>query len=299
MKRSCRHCAIVVMGAWFILGGIFEAAQAAVPQLLNYQGYLVNASGQALTTPPASPLTMTFSLYTAVSGGSPIYAETRQVAVANGVFSVAIGSVTPLNVSFDVPYFLEIAVGAETLSPRQPLASSAYALRTGCAPGDKVFCYTYPTGTPGVGPCQNGLRTCNAQGTGYGPCVGDVGPNCGSVCANLQSDPANCGSCGLACPTIQNGTATCSAGVCGTVCIAGDTKCAGTCSNLQSDPANCGNCGHSCGPAGTCTSGACSCGAGAILCSGLCFNPSNDPNHCGSCGNVCAAGHACVSGVCN
>jgi len=37
------------------------------------------------------------------------------------------------NLAFDVPYFLEITVGAETLSPRSPLSSSPYAFRAASA----------------------------------------------------------------------------------------------------------------------------------------------------------------------
>ncbi len=161
-----------------------------------------------------------------------------------------------------------------------------------CAPGDKVFCYTSPTGTPGVGPCQNGLRTCNAQGTGYGPCVGEVGPNCGTVCANFQTDPTNCGACGVTCSA---GTS-CTSGAC--VCGAGTVSCGGTCANLSTDRTNCGACGFTCSAGAICTSGACVCGPGTIRCGGTCANVSNDPRNCGACGLICAAGSACISGTC-
>jgi hypothetical protein len=44
---------------------------------------------------------------------------------------------------------------------------------------------------------------------------------CGNVCANLNSDPRNCGGCGKACDAGQR----CSAGTCG--CPAGTTLCCG------------------------------------------------------------------------
>lgn len=57
-----------------------------------------------------------------------------------------------------------------------------------CEPGvDLQSCYPGPPGTEGVGICQAGQRTCNAQGTGWGPCIGYVLPeaefaagNCGN-----------------------------------------------------------------------------------------------------------------------
>ena len=272
-------------------------ALAAVPQTLNYQGSLLNGASQPVDAPAAAPLQMTFKFFTALTGGAALYSEQQAVVVKNGVFNVQIGSTTPLTLPFDVPYFLEITIGAEVLNPRQPLASAAYALRSGCAPGDKVFCYT-SLGTPGVGPCQNGLRTCNAQGTGYGPCVGEVGPNCGSVCANLQNDPTNCGSCGFACPTPANSTPTCTGAACGFNCNAGAVNCGGSCANLASDQTNCGSCGTRCATGGSCTSGTCSCPAGNIVCSGACVNSSNDATHCGSCATVCVSGATCNAGAC-
>ena len=61
-------------------------AFAALPQTINYQGYLTNAAGTPVTSPPAE--SMTFSLFTAQSGGSPLWSETQSVTVTNGVFNV-------------------------------------------------------------------------------------------------------------------------------------------------------------------------------------------------------------------
>jgi hypothetical protein len=45
-----------------------------------------------------------------------------------------------------------------------------------CKPGTTESCYTGPAGTEGVGACMAGTWTCNAQGTAYGPCTGEVLP---------------------------------------------------------------------------------------------------------------------------
>ncbi len=57
-----------------------------------------------------------------------------------------------------------------------------------CAPGSLVACYDGPPGTAGVGTCTNGVRTCDANGMGYGACVGTVGPTA-EVCGDgLDND---------------------------------------------------------------------------------------------------------------
>lgn len=45
-----------------------------------------------------------------------------------------------------------------------------------CAPGSQAPCYSGPASTEGVGVCHGGTQQCNASGTGYGPCVGEVVP---------------------------------------------------------------------------------------------------------------------------
>jgi len=101
-------------------------AQAQVPDTINYQGMLTSPSG----TPISGSRTMVFSLYTVATLGSAIYTETQTVTVNNGVFNVAIGSMTPLALPFDVPYFLGVAVGTDAeMTPRQALLASPYARR--------------------------------------------------------------------------------------------------------------------------------------------------------------------------
>ncbi len=129
--------------------------------------------------------------------------------------------------------------------------------------------------------CTNGACAC---GTGQNLCSGS--------CKNLQTDAANCGTCGTACGTGQ----TCTAGAC--VCGSGQTSCSGTCKNLQTDSANCGTCGTACGTGQTCTAGACACATGQSLCSGSCKSLQTDAANCGTCGTVCGTGQTCTAGAC-
>lgn len=102
-------------------------SSAAVPRLINYQGRLTDASGDPLT----GSYDVTFRIYDALTAGNLLWEEIHTgVVIDNGIFSTLLGSVTALNLAFDNPYFLEIKVGAEVLSPRQQIASSGYAIRS-------------------------------------------------------------------------------------------------------------------------------------------------------------------------
>ena len=47
---------------------------------------------------------------------------------------------------------------------------------TFCEPGETAPCYGGPDGTENVGACVGGVTTCNADGSGFGPCEGEVQP---------------------------------------------------------------------------------------------------------------------------
>ena len=87
------------------------SAWAAVPSTIGYQGFLTSANG----TPVDGAVVMTFRLYAADSGGSPLWTETQlSVNVSGGVFEVVLGSLTPLTpLAFDVPYWLTTAINAD------------------------------------------------------------------------------------------------------------------------------------------------------------------------------------------
>jgi hypothetical protein len=138
---------------------------AAVPQALNYQGYLTNpVTGAPLNAPPGSPLTFTIKLWDALTAGNLIYSEAQSVTVTNGVFNVGIGSGTMQSppgvaftaVPFDQPYWLELVIGGETIAPRQPIRATPYAIQTlnaqqlGGLPANR-FVATTPNGYVGLG----------------------------------------------------------------------------------------------------------------------------------------------------
>lgn len=65
-----------------------------------------------------------------------------------------------------------------------------------CAPGTKTNCYTGPGGTENVGLCKAGSATCNDDGMGYMPCVGDVLP-VPETCANVADEDCNAVECAV------------------------------------------------------------------------------------------------------
>jgi len=114
-------------------------ATATVPYKINFQGRLTNASGISLT----GSYDMQFKLYTAVTAGTYVWGETRTAAntnpvtVTSGLFSVLIGEGTAVAgssatlqaaVAANSTLYIEITIGAETLTPRTQFGSSAYAV---------------------------------------------------------------------------------------------------------------------------------------------------------------------------
>ncbi len=107
---------------------LITAAFAAVPQTINYQGYLKGSSG----APVNSATNMVFSLYSTTSGVRPVWGSgTVSITPANGIYSVELGkSPQPaLGIAFNRPYWLGITAGTDPeMRPLQPLTSVPYAL---------------------------------------------------------------------------------------------------------------------------------------------------------------------------
>jgi len=120
---------------------------------------------------------------------------------------------------------------------------------------------------------------------------GQVCSNAGGsyLCADLNTDPNNCGAVGNACNTGES----CVAGTCGCgasgACAAGQGCCAGACVDVTSDASNCGACGTVCGAeAPNCNGGSCGCGTG-----GACALPV-----AGVFGMGGSPGESCCGGSC-
>ncbi|MCB9284343.1 MAG: hypothetical protein H6563_09745 [Lewinellaceae bacterium] len=107
-----------------------------IPKQISYQGVLTETDGSPVSD---GNFSMTFSLYTAASGGVAIWQEAELVAVTDGVFNTILGDVTPLNLDFKNPYWLGVKVGAAAeLTPRVKLTASAYSLNSQAVGGYEV-----------------------------------------------------------------------------------------------------------------------------------------------------------------
>ncbi|MEP7122975.1 MAG: MopE-related protein [Byssovorax sp.] len=101
-----------------------------------------------------------------------------------------------------------------------------------CAPSSTASCYSGPAGTAGVGICSAGNKTCNAQGTAYGSCVGEVLPQA-ETCNNSVDDDCNgqTNEGGAGCVCAPNSVGSCYSGPAGTagvgICVAGSRTCNG------------------------------------------------------------------------
>jgi hypothetical protein len=108
---------------------------AAVPQQINYQGYLTDTGGNPLDTTVA----MTFKLHTDSLVGSLLWTETRpSVTVADGLFNVRLGQVTALgdNIFNNAQIWLGITVGDNSeMTPRSRIVSVGYSYRVGTVDG--------------------------------------------------------------------------------------------------------------------------------------------------------------------
>ncbi len=107
-------------------------AEAAVPQLTNYQGILRNNSGQPL---PDSTYSIMFRLYDAETGGTVLWDESQSVSTTSGLFNVMLGSIEPISeADFAGEAYLSFQIdsGPES-STRARIASVAYAFQSGNA----------------------------------------------------------------------------------------------------------------------------------------------------------------------
>jgi predicted regulator of Ras-like GTPase activity (Roadblock/LC7/MglB family) len=121
---------ISIVAAFSVLT-ILTTAAFAVPQTINYQGYLEDSGG----TPVNTTMSMAFAIYNAPTGGTPLWSETQgSVTVTEGAFSVTLGIANAIDLPFDEQYYLGVNVNGDgEMTPRAELASIPYAFRANVA----------------------------------------------------------------------------------------------------------------------------------------------------------------------
>jgi hypothetical protein len=193
------------------------------------------------------------------------------------------------------------------------LLGASLALVAGCGSGKKRY-DGGPAATDGSA-SMDGAPDAAPPDAPPAPCSDPALTRCNGVCVDTQSDPNNCGGCGVTC----TGSQTCVAGKCQEDCRKGGSCAPGTFCDV-----NDGMCKQGCTTTADCGQNAecdlaqhlCVCVSGFHLCGTACVSNSS-PDHCGSsctpcpsvpngvpdcndgvCGIVCNAGFHLCSGAC-
>ncbi len=96
----------------------------SVPRRISYQGLLTKADGSPTEDGSYEVL---FRVYNSADGGDPIWTESQEVTVNNGIISTVLGNTNPFT-TIPQEAYLELTVEGSTLSPRQLLTSVFYAI---------------------------------------------------------------------------------------------------------------------------------------------------------------------------
>lgn len=126
-----------------------QSSLSGAPGTMTHQGFLVDNS-----TPVSGTVALKFGIYSASSGGSPLWEETHNsVAVADGYYTVMLGSQTPLTPGlFDsTTRYLQVSVnlGSGYVDlPRQALSSVPYAFQASQADNADAAPWSGLTGVP-------------------------------------------------------------------------------------------------------------------------------------------------------
>lgn len=134
--------------------------------------------------------------------------------------------------------------------------------------------------------CKPGRTECYTAAGGIGGCCDGT-----AACSDLQTDPKNCGGCGVTCAATEQ----CASGHCilsdcsgapgGATCLGGGgtfygSCCGGACVNTDVSATSCSRCGYGCPDGATCSGGQCK-------------NAGGGSAYCGMTGMTCPSGTSC------
>ncbi|HEX9659023.1 MAG TPA: hypothetical protein VGA18_01945, partial [Rhodothermales bacterium] len=103
---------------WAIVIALVAAgniARAQTPGEIGHQGILTDSLGNPIVE---GVFQLTFSLHDHETDGAVLWSEDQAVTVEEGLFTVLLGAVTPIDLSFDKPYWLSVQVDGDELDPR-------------------------------------------------------------------------------------------------------------------------------------------------------------------------------------
>ncbi len=111
------------------------SAQAQIPQLINYQGRLVNGTNLVNDT-----VGLSLQLYDDPAAGTLLYEDSNQVAIVDGLYSAYLGddtvSGTLTGALAAAEVWIQVLVNGAPLTPREHLVSVGYALQAADVPGN-------------------------------------------------------------------------------------------------------------------------------------------------------------------
>jgi IPT/TIG domain len=122
-------CAVLTMAGALLVAPV---ARAVTPSAVSYQGLLLDSAGLPVT----GVVSLKATLFDDLLAGSPLWSETHSsVDVLDGVYSVELGSITPItaNILQSASVFIEIEIDSELLTPRQQLLAVPFAISAGSA----------------------------------------------------------------------------------------------------------------------------------------------------------------------
>ena len=123
----------MVHGLWslLLLSSVLcpPSSEAQVPNLINYQGRLLDGTNLVNGT-----VGLSLRLFNVPAGGASLYEDSNTVTVMDGLYATFIGDNTTggslTNALTNAAVYVEVAVNGTALTPRERVASVAYALAT-------------------------------------------------------------------------------------------------------------------------------------------------------------------------
>ena len=107
---------------------LFSTTSFGTPPFLSHQGHILDSTNQPLS----GVNSVTFSLYSAANGGSPLWSETIDIVFDAGFYSLSLGTDQPLDSALFEGDSLYLGVTVESNAefvPRQQVVSVPYAMR--------------------------------------------------------------------------------------------------------------------------------------------------------------------------
>jgi len=98
-----------------------------IPRTIAYQGKVTTDGGVGVN----DTLPILFELYESAAGGTALWGETHpSVPIIKGLFDVSLGTLSSIDLRFDMQYYLQLTIGGHVMLPRIPFSTSPYSFRS-------------------------------------------------------------------------------------------------------------------------------------------------------------------------